>query len=294
MTGRPDIGIIGPGVVGTTLGVLAARAGYRIAGLAGRTESKTRRAAGRIGEGVGTGSPAEIAGAAGLVLLTVPDDAIEPVCKALAEGGCFQAGAVVAHCSGALASEILAPARELCGAVIASMHPLQTFPNVDAGIKRVGGTYFFCEGDDPAVAALTALAEAIGGKAVRMASAGKLLYHAAAVMACNYLTALMDAALATAGHADIGGAEAMAALEPLVRATLDNIMATNPPAALTGPIARGDAGLVARQVRDVAAADSRLGDIYRTLGTWTIGVALRKGTIDEAKASKLREALSQQ
>jgi len=293
MGDRPDIAIIGPGVVGTTLGILAGRAGYRVVGLAGRTREKAQKAAEAIAVGSRVGPAAEIAAAAGLVLLTVPDDVIEPLCRELASAGAFARGAVVAHCCGALASDILAPAREKCGAAVGSMHPLQTFPNVAAGIEKFPGTYCFCEGDEQAVAVLEALAQAMGGRPVRMSSAGKGLYHASAVMACNYFTALLDAALATAEHADIPRDKAVAALEPLIRATLENIMAGGPAKALTGPIARGDDGLVARQYRQVAAADERLGGVYRALGAWTVELALRKGSIDEGKARRLRKLFSE-
>ncbi len=285
-----DIAIVGPGRVGATLGVLAARAGYRIVGVAGRNEQRARAAAARIGRGIKIGSPAEIAGAGKLVLLTVSDDAIEPLCRELAQAGAFSKGAVVAHCCGALSSEVLATARQ-CGAAVGSMHPLQTFPDVDAGIAKFPGTYCFCEGDEPAVAELEAFARAIGGKPVRMSSAGKLLYHASAVMACNYLTALLDAALATAEKADIPRKQALDALEPLVRATLDNVFSRGPAGALTGPIARGDTKLVADQSRDVAAASEDLGLIYRVLGTWSVELALRSGAIDPDRADALRSIL---
>ena len=290
MSYKPDIAIIGPGVVGTTLGVLAARAGYPIAGVAGRSEASARAAVERMGVDAPTGPAEEVAAAGKLVLLTVDDNAIASLCERLAKAGAFADGAIVAHCCGAMPGEILAPARD-CGAAIGSMHPLQTFPDVEAGLAKFAGTYCFCEGDDDAVAALAALAEAIGGKPVRISSQGKLLYHAAAVMACNYLIALLDAALATAEHADIPREQARDALEPLIRATLDNVLAQGPAEALTGPIARGDDQLIARQLADVEAADTKLGDIYRALGQWTIDLALRKGTIDEAKAELLRKAL---
>jgi len=111
-------------------------------------------------------------------------------------------------------------------------------------------------------------------------------------MACNYLTALLDAALATAERAEIPRDQARAALTPLVRATLENIFSLGTAKALTGPIARGDDSLVARQYRDVAAADPALGEIYRALGAWTVGVALRKGTIGEPEAARLRAIFS--
>jgi predicted short-subunit dehydrogenase-like oxidoreductase (DUF2520 family) len=292
MTDRLDIAIVGPGVVGTTLGILAARAGWRVAGVAGRSAKSARAAADAIAPGVRTGSAEQVAPAGGLVLLTVPDDEIEPLCRRLARVGALARGGIVAHLSGALSSEVLAPARALCGSAIGSMHPLQTFPSVRAGVERFAGTYCFCEDDERAVAALSALAEAIGARPVRISPAAKPLYHAAAVMACNYLAALVDAALALAEAAGIARDDALPALEPLLRATLDHVTSAGPAAALTGPIARGDARIVARQVRDVDAADDRLGRIYRALGDWTVELARRKGSIYAAAARRLRKALS--
>jgi len=292
VSGRPDIAIIGPGVVGTTLGVLAAKSGYRVTGVAGRGEASARASAERIGPDVAVGDPAEIAGEAGLVLLTVPDDAIEQVARELAEAGAFRPGGVVAHCSGALGSDVLSPARELCGSHVGAMHPLHTFPDVDAAMATVAGTYFFCEGDPQAVAALEALAAAIGGKPVRISSDAKCLYHASAVMACNYLAALLDAAVATAGLADIPPEQALAALDPLVRATVANALSASPAEALTGPIARGDERLVARQCRQINQADPRLGAIYRSLGVWAVEMALRTGRIDQGQADRLRDILA--
>jgi len=292
MGDKPDIAIIGPGVVGTTLGILATRAGYRVVGMAGRTEAKARAAAEAVPGGIRVGPPARIAAAGGLVLLTVDDDAIEPLCRQLAEAGAFRPGAVVAHCSGAISSEALAPARDKCGAAVGSMHPLQTFPDVEAALASFAGTFCFCEGDEAAVAALEALAKAVGGRPARLPAAGKCLYHAAAVMACNYVTALLDAAAATAEHAGIPRAEALAALAPLARATVDNVAERGPAGALTGPIARGDEALVARQYRRLAQADPHLGEIYRVLGVRTVEVALAKGTISAATAGRLRRALT--
>jgi len=291
MSRRADIAIIGPGVVGTTLGLLAVRSGWRVTGVGGRDQARTRTAAARIGPDIPVGAPEAIARAAQLVFLTVTDDAIEPLCRRLAEAGAFARGSVVVHCSGALSCEALAPARELCGAAVGSMHPLQSFPDVESALAKFPGTYCFCEGDRPAVDLAEAFAEAIGAKPVRVSSGGKLLYHASAVMACNYLSALLDASLATAEHAGIPRSRAAEALEPLIRATLDNVLALGPAEALTGPIARGDAKLIARQGRDLTRADARLGEIYRALGVWTVGLALRKGTIGAATAESLLEAL---
>jgi len=291
---RPDIAIIGPGVVGTTLGILSVRAGYRVIGVAGRSLARARAAAEAIGADVRVGPAEEIAAAGQLVLLTVADDAIERVCARLAEARAFARGSVVAHCCGAISSEVLAPARGRCGAAVGSMHPLQTFPSVPAGLERFPGTHCFCEGDDAAVTVLEALAEAVGARPVRISTAGKSLYHAAAVMASNYLIALLDASLDSAEAAGIAREAALAALTPLVRATVENVADLGPAEALTGPIARGDEQLVARQLRDLVAARPELAAIYRTLGRRTVELALRKGSLDPQQAARLRALLSEE
>ena len=290
MKSAPDMAIIGPGKVGTAIGLLARRAGWPVVAIAGRNRRRAAAAARIIGGGVRVGTAAESAGKAGLVLLSVPDDQIRNVCDALAADGAFLPGAVVAHCCGALGSDVLASARR-CGCRVGSIHPLATFPTVRDAVKRLAGTYCFIEGDGPAVTVLTRLARAVGGRAVRIAPNAKPLYHAAAVTACNYLTALMDAAATMCRRAGVGPRAAWAALEPLVRATLENIWSLGPAKALTGPIARGDAATVAGHLQALRDAPGDLRDLYVALGRWTVDLAGRKGTLSTAKAAEIRRLL---
>lgn len=139
----PDIAIIGAGVVGTTLGIAARRAGYPVVAVASRSEASARKAARLIGGEPAVCSAAEAAGRAELVLLTVNDDAIAPLAAALAAAGSVRAGTVVAHCSGALAADALAPLATT-GATVASMHPLQTFPSILVAVDRLPGCHCFC------------------------------------------------------------------------------------------------------------------------------------------------------
>jgi predicted short-subunit dehydrogenase-like oxidoreductase (DUF2520 family) len=289
---RPSIAIIGAGKVGTAVGVLASRAGYRVAAVAGRDHRRTEQAASRIGAGVPALSPCEAADRADLVLLTVSDDAIEAACRELVSARALARGNVVAHCSGALSSECLDPARRECGCHVASFHPLQSFPTVEAALASLPGSYCFDEGDEAALEAVEELGTAIGAHCVRIETRHKVLYHAAAVMACNYLTGLLDAALSLATGARIERETAWQALEPLIRATLANISKLGTEAALTGPIARGDVRTV---IAHLAALDERGGELsglYRALGSWTVDLALRKGSIDETAARALLEALA--
>ena len=288
---KPDISIVGAGVVGTALGVLAVRAGYRVVAVASRTEASAARAVRVIGQGE-VASPADAAGRGELVLLTVNDDAIAAVADQLARAKAVGAGAVVAHCSGALGSEVLSPLRRDCGAAVASMHPLQTFPSVLTAVDALAGCYFFCEGDSPAVSAVMQLAGDIGGGAVEIEADRKVLYHAAACMACNYLATLQEAAISAAVLAGIGTLPARQALAPLVAATVANISDLGPAKALTGPIARGDSHTVARHLQARDAVEPELAELYRTLGRRTVELARRAGRIDEAAARALLAVLA--
>ncbi len=291
----PDIAIIGPGKVGTAIGVLAARAGLCVAAVGGGRRCSAQSAARAIGPGVRTMCGVEAAKVAGLVLLTVPDDIIEKVCTEMAGAGAFRPGMIVAHCSGSLGSDVLAAAAR-AGAETGSMHPLQTFPTLEAAVDRLKGAYCFIEGTPAACAGLRDLATAIGARAQDIASKYKALYHAAAVLGCNYLVTLLDAAAAAMAASLPESAASLrqhglAPLEPLVRATIDNVMSLGTEAALTGPVARGDAGTVASHLQALEAFSPEIRKAYAALGRLTVDLALRKGTLSEDSAQELLRIL---
>ncbi|MCX7045384.1 MAG: DUF2520 domain-containing protein [Candidatus Sumerlaeota bacterium] len=265
-------------------------------------------------------SLAEAARLGQLILLTVSDNAIESVCAELAQEGAFAQGAIVAHCSGALDSSILASARGLSSKFrvpssesptqssefrvssfefptqssefrvssfepripspepripifIASFHPLQTFPTPEAAIARLPGAWCFCEGDEAALKVLKQLAGALGCRFARINAENKIYYHIAAVMACNYMTALADAAFEMAERAGIPRETALQAFAPIMSATLDNIVTLGPGAALTGPIARGDSATIERHLAALQSADPEIQSLYRAAGAWAYHLA---------------------
>lgn len=293
---RPHIAIIGPGKVGLALAALAARAGYD-ATLGARNVRQSRSRARRVLPGAKVATASYAAAAGDVVLLTVSDSSIKAVCDELAQSGSLRSGSIVAHCCGALGSEVLASA-DRCGCRVASMHPLQTFPSAQAAIAAMPGTFFFCEGDSRALRALRTIVRNIGGRPIGLAKfldeaaamRAKAAYHAAACIASNYMVALMDAAMATAELAGLDRRTAWKALSKLVHATLDNIDALGPAAALTGPISRGDAQTVARHV-DALGGHGDLLELYRVMGRWTLDVTRRKGTVSPTAAVKLASTL---
>lgn len=257
--------VVGAGRVGSALARALARAGWPVVAVACRTAASARRAA-RF-----TGAPAMEAGDAAalgrLVLVAVPDDQVAVAAREIAPR--VQRGAVVAHTSGVLSSDALAPVRRR-GARAASLHPLMTMPSPSAGAAALPGTHFFHEGDRGTGPVLRAMAKALGGIPVSVSRRGKALYHAGAVLACNDLVALLDAAFGLFGLAGVPAPRARAALAPLVRRTVENVLALGPARALTGPVARGDAGTVARHL---AALRGRPREIYLSLGRATLDLA---------------------
>lgn len=287
-----SISIIGPGKVGTSIAIAAHRAGVRDIFIGGRTQEKVEAAARHV-EGAKAWRMAEAANHGDIVLLCVSDNEIELVAKQLAEEDGFRKGATVAHLSGALESKILQPAKDLCGAFIASAHPLKTFPSVEAVINETPSAHWFLEGDAEAIEKLSRLISSMGDVSNAITGEGKAIYHAASVVACNYLSALMDTALELMSKANVDQQTAWAALKPLVFGTLNNVDQLGPEAALTGPIARGDVGTIEKHkvALENATREQRL--LYAALGLKTVDLAVRKGTIDERSAEKMNEVLKQ-
>ncbi|RPJ46703.1 MAG: DUF2520 domain-containing protein [Betaproteobacteria bacterium] len=124
---------------------------------------------------------------------------------------------------------------------------------------------------------MTPLFEQLGAHVAAIDPAGKTLYHAASVLVCNDLTALMEAGLRAYEKAGIERATAQTMMEPLVRETLDNIFALGTMHALTGPVARGDAAVIARQLAALSDMDPQVADAYRALNRIALDLAQAQG-----------------
>jgi predicted short-subunit dehydrogenase-like oxidoreductase (DUF2520 family) len=120
--------------------------------------------------------------------------------------------------------------------------------------------------------------------------ARKALYHAAAVAASNYLVAVEDLAARLARAAGIPPRDALRALLPLVRGTVRNLERVGLPAALTGPVARGDAATLRAHRRALRAVDPALDAAYAALGRLALRVA-REAGLDPRRARETARAL---
>lgn len=266
--------VIGGGHVGGVLGrLLAARAGFTVTDVLARSASSAQTAAGFIGAGRALDDYGALA-AADIYMLSVTDDQIAPACEALAAAVPMR-GAVVFHCSGALASDRLQAARD-AGAYVASVHPIRSFADMEAVAAAFDGTFCGVEGDAPALAVLLPALAAIGARAVQIDACAKTVYHAAAVFASNYLVTVLDAALRAYQAAGIPEDVARELTRPLASESMQNVFRLGAAPALSGPIARGDMATVKRQQDAVSAWDAATGQLYEALVPPTVALAARK------------------
>jgi predicted short-subunit dehydrogenase-like oxidoreductase (DUF2520 family) len=281
------VAIVGAGVVGTALASLLKEKGYTLVGLASRREESLSKAASFVGGEVRTTTvPQEITVEADLVFLTTSDSAIQEVCEGIANSGGFHEGQIVVHTSGSLPSTILTSAKEH-GALIASVHPLQSFADVKEGVKIITSSIFNLEGDPKTIPILTQLVKTLGGRPIPIETHQKPLYHASAVVACNFLVTLVYLSYQLFEDIGIPQADAAQALLPLIKGTVNNIEHLGPVKALTGPIARGDVGVIRGHLEALKTVDPRFTDIYRTISRLTVEVGIKKGTLSPERGEEI-------
>ncbi len=282
-----DVAVIGAGRVGTAIAVRLRDAGYAVVGVSGRAGTAERAA--RYLPGVPVVEAAVAARAADIVVLGVPDDLIERTAEALAEHDAVRPGRSVVHLSGATSLDALSAARS-AGAEVLSVHPLQTFPDVEGAIARIPGSGIAVTAVSQAGYALgERLATDVGGRPFRLDDEAKPLYHAAAVFASNYLvavTAVGEELLRRAGVSD-----PVELLAPLQRATLDNVAAMGPAAALTGPAVRGDAGTVARNLEALSEHAPQTIPAYVVLADVALGLGERSGRLSTEDREAVEKVL---
>jgi predicted short-subunit dehydrogenase-like oxidoreductase (DUF2520 family) len=290
------VAILGAGRVGSSVGFLLKRAGFSVAGIAGRTEESAARAAAFIGEGEPTSDIVRASAKADLIFITTPDRLIQPVCDRIAAAGSVKAGSIVIHMSGAHSLGLLDSAAK-AGALRAVLHPLQSLASREQGIKTLPGSYFRAEADPAAAEIARQIIKALGGTELVMPkwSSDKdsaALYHAGAVAVSNYFVALIDYGLRFYQTLGADKQEALKAVLPLIKGTLYNIETLGIPGALTGPIMRGDTETVRDHLAAMEKKAPELISLYMSLARQTIGVARDKCSIDPQKAEELLKLLT--
>lgn len=292
--------IVGPGRVGRALARELCKAGWQLVGVLGSNAEKSRRAALEFQHLSGTiplTDWTEIAPRAVVVFLTTPDDVLGSVAADLARAldevtglKLEQVPRIALHASGALDSDVLSPLRRH-GYALGSLHPLQSLSGGDSTALR--NIAWGLEGEDAAVAMGEELVSVLQGRVLCLGKETKPLYHAAAAFASNYLVVLLAAASDLMERSGLPADESVVSLLPLVEGSLHNVRLQGVPAALTGPIERGDVSTV----REHLAAFERYGvsaelqRLYRVLGLEALRLARQKKSVSEKAAAELERLL---
>jgi predicted short-subunit dehydrogenase-like oxidoreductase (DUF2520 family) len=292
------IGFIGAGAAGSTLARALAARGARITAVAARDHSHAEALAAALPD-VAVATPQGVADQSDVVFLAVPDDAITLLAQVLSWGH----GQAVVHLSGALPAAALAEAARR-GARIAALHPLMTFPRmpldtpVDMILARLAGCAWALEAADPNLTSeLTRIVSALDGHVIALAPGDRVPYHIAAVLASNYVVALVGAAIRLWSDMGVPQDEALQALLPLLRGTIESLERAGLPAALTGPVARGDTGTIAahlawlREQRASSPELAALPEAYVALARLVLPLAQAKGALTPEAAARLENLL---
>jgi len=280
------LGFIGAGTVGTALAVRLSSKGYQVIAVSSRSQTSARKLAQAVSGCYAFNNNQGVADTAELIFVTTPDDTIVSVVSEIQ----WHRGQSVVHCSGALSTDILESAKKP-GAQVGAFHPLQTFAGVKQAIENIPGSTFAVEAEEPLLSTLKDIATALDGHWIELKANDKVAYHAAAVIACNYLVTLVKLATDLWQSFNIPQSQATQALLPLIRGTIHNIDIVGIPQCLTGPIARGDIETIKKHLDALQKVAPALLSTYQELGLQTIPVALAKGRINQHQAEELQAIL---
>jgi predicted short-subunit dehydrogenase-like oxidoreductase (DUF2520 family) len=279
---RLSVGVVGAGRVGPALAAALRLAGHRPVAASGVSDASRRRAEALL-PGVPLVPPDEVLARADLVLLTVPDDALPSLVAGLAETGAVRPGQLIAHTSGRYGTAVLDPALR-AGALPLALHPVMTFTGTPVDVQRLAGCTFGVTAPEELRLAAEALVIEMGGEPEWIAESARPLYHAALALGANHLVTLVAQAMDLLRAAGVAAPDRM--LGPLLGAALDNALRSGD-AALTGPVARGDAGTVAAHLAELRAHAPHALPGYLAMARTTADRALDHGLLKAEAAEEL-------
>ncbi len=265
--------VVGAGRLGVCLARGLRAEGASLAGYVTRSHAGSERAQALLQLAPSRGLSNLVASAPQLYLIAVPDDALPQVAADLAlalrkasERDASATAPIVMHTSGVASVRVLDPCRQ-AGAVTLAFHPLQTFSGLETPTHCFEGIAIAVTADTEDAQDFGFLvAQALGARPFALADENRVVYHAAACMASNYLVALEACSLRLFVDAGLPPGEALEFFLPLVRMTVNNVATQGPANALTGPIARGDLLTVRRHLEELRQRAPDLLPLYSVLG----------------------------
>ena len=285
--GATKIGFIGAGRLGCALAWSLAERGYRVTGVASLLPADAERLAAPIAGCAILAGPQALVDACDLIFVTTPDGAIEATTGSVR----WRAGVAAVHCSGVTEVAALDSAKR-DGAMTGGFHPMQTFGDPVAAARSLPGCTITIEAEEPLNGTLVAIADRLGCPVNRLPPGMRGRYHAAAGYTSQFINALFGEASKIWQSWGATPEDAVRALWPLARGTLESIASAGVAGGMPGPVSRGDVGSIEKHVKALTPLGPEVMEFYRMVCDRTIPLGVQSGAIDEAAAARLREILA--
>lgn len=280
------VGFIGAGRLARALSLALQAVGVPVVGVASRSEASARALADAL-PACRVSDSAAVSQGCDLVFLTSPDARIADIARAVP----WRAGQAVVHCSGATPVAVLRPAAE-AGALIGGFHPMQAF-GADAGaaLASLPGCTVAIEAQPALEALLHGLARRLGCVGLSLPPGARVRYHASGGYASQHVHALVGEAVRLWQSWGATERQALDALLPLLRGTLESLARSGVAAGMPGPVSRGDAGTVRLHRQALEAVDPEMRDLYDRLCRRGVALARQAGRLDADGAAGVERAL---
>jgi predicted short-subunit dehydrogenase-like oxidoreductase (DUF2520 family) len=263
-------------------------AGHHVVAASGVSDASRRRAD-ELLPGVPLVEPQEVITRSDLALLTVPDDALADLVAGLAATGAVKPGQLLAQTSGRFGIGVLEPATR-AGALPLALHPVMTFTGTSVDVARLSGCPFGVTAPEALRPVAEALVVEMGGEPEWVEEEARPLYHAALANGANHLVTLVAASMDLLRATGVRNPSRL--LGPLLGAALDNTLRSGD-LALTGPVARGDAGTVAAHVAELRRVAPETVPAYIAMARLTADRALAAGLLRPEAAEALLGVLAE-
>jgi predicted short-subunit dehydrogenase-like oxidoreductase (DUF2520 family) len=279
----PRLGFVGAGRLARCLAAVWSRAGYPVTAIASRSPASAHQFASDLPGCLIAEDASAVAQHTDIVFLTVPDDTIGATANALRLDQAISGTKAIVHCSGATPIDVLAAAKAQ-GAQIGGFHPLFLFGGLASDQTRIAGCSVTIEANGPLHATLTALVQALGCHPLSIPPGGRLLYHAAAHYAASFALCSLSETVTLWKQLGFDEDDALRALLPMLAGTIETAREKGLPDALSGPVSRGDAGIVVKQLTLLQDLGGDHAALYALLTRRAVTLAKRRASPPPAEA----------
>lgn len=273
----PRLGFIGAGRLARCLALGFARAGYPVTSVASRRGDTARELATVLGACQAVEDPQQVVEAADIVFLATPDDSIGTIANTLQFDAAIARGArkALVHCSGATGVDILAGAAAQ-GVLTGGFHPLFLFSGAPADVDRIAGCSITIEANAELAQALKTLARSMSCHPLEIPAGQRMLYHGAAHYAASFALCALSEAVELWRTLGLSEEDALRALLPMLSGTIDTAREKGLANALAGPVSRGDAALLQKQLACFEALGSDHAALYGLLTRRAVALARQR------------------